>query len=226
MDNNAQIYQIQDGYAIWNEDHTNQRADGSITLIKSQWKVIVDTGLPKDKDIILKGIEEQGLTGNDIDFIVCTHGDADHTSNNNLFPHAKLIVGFDIYEGDIASFFSHELQIDTNITIMGMTGHDDRSIGVIVRTVKGIIAITGDLFEYEKDYMDIANWIAFSKNPEEQIQNRAKVWEIADYIIPGHGPMYKVDKLIHLKEVEEKALKHILTLNNVYGDTTTAEEFD
>jgi glyoxylase-like metal-dependent hydrolase (beta-lactamase superfamily II) len=215
----AKVHIIQPGYAIWSKKMKAQKADGTISMVISSVNAIIDTGLPKDKTVILKSLTKFGLTPEDIDYVICTHGDADHISNNNLFPKAKLIVGFDIYKGDSATFFQHSLRIDSNITVSAITGHDDRSIGVTVSTSEGIVVITGDLFEYKNDYKDIGNWIAFSKEPKQHIKNRAKVWEMADYIVPGHGNIFKVDKSIDLLELETNQLKKFLQKKiNVYSD--------
>lgn len=143
----------------------------------------------------------------------------DDNLNNNLFPGAKLIVGFDIYTGDTATFFQKNFKIDDNITVTEMTGHDDRSIGVLVNTHKGLVAITGDLFEYQDDWKAAKNWIAFSKRPKNHIRNRAKIWELADYIIPGHGDIFKVDKSVNILSIEMRQLKELLQKTvSVYGD--------
>lgn len=215
----AEIHIIQPGYAIWDKKMKAQRADGTISLILSEKKILVDTGLPKDKSTILNGLKEHNLEPEDIDYVICTHGDADHISNNNLFINAKLIVGFDVYENDMATFFQNSLKIDANITVVEMTGHDDRSIGVHVTTAKGLIVIAGDLFEFEGDFKDISDWVAFSKEPKQHIKTRAKVWELADYIVPGHGDMFKIDKTIDILELETTQLKKLLQKKiNVYGD--------
>lgn len=215
----AQVFVIQPGYAIWQEKLKAQKADGTITLIKSIKNVIVDTGLPKDKEVIINGLSKHGLIPEDIDYVVCTHGDADHISNNNLFPKAPLVVGFDIYHGDIATFFQENYQIDDNITVTGMVGHDDRSIGVLVKTDIGMVAVTGDLFEAEHDWKNAKDWLAFSKKPKNQIKNRARVWELADYIVPGHGDIFKVDKSINILGEETRQLKDLMQKSvNVYGD--------
>ncbi|XP_069678183.1 metallo-beta-lactamase domain-containing protein 1 isoform X2 [Periplaneta americana] len=53
---------------------------------------------------------------------------------------------------------------------------------------------TGDLFEREEDIADPSIWkyIAGSSDPEKQEQNRNKILQIADWIVPGHGPMFQV----------------------------------
>lgn len=220
MKHPAIVTVIQPGYAIWEQRMKAQRADGTITFIESHNKVIVDTGLPKDKSVILEFLKKKNLQPKDIDFVVCTHGDADHISNNNLFPSAKLIVGFDIFDGDIATFFTKKIKIDDNITVQGMTGHDDRSVGVLVRTAQGKVVIAGDLFEYQNDHLNAREWIAFSKNPKQQIKTRAQIWELADYIVPGHGDLFKVDKSANIFEIETRQLQQVLQdQGNVYGDT-------
>ncbi len=215
----AEVIVLQPGYAVWEKKLQAQKADGTITLVKSIKTIIVDTGLPKDKTAILKGLEQNGLHPRDVDYVVCTHGDADHISNNNLFPRATLVVGFDIYRRDVASFFQKNFSIDENIIVTSMIGHDDRSIGVLVKTEKGLVAITGDLFEAEGDWKNAKDWIAFSKRPKSQIRNRAKIWELADHIVPGHGDMFKVDKSVNILAKETKQLKQLLQRTvNVYGD--------
>ncbi len=215
----AKVIVLQPGYAVWDKKLKSQRADGTISLVLSQQKIVVDTGLPKDRSAILKGLKQNNLKPSDITYVICTHGDADHISNNNLFPNARLIVGFDIYDGDIATFFQKNFKVDDNVTVTSMTGHDERSIGVLAHTKEGVVAIVGDLFEYEYDWQTAKEWIAFSKQPKEQIKNRAKIWELANYIIPGHGPMFKVDKAINILREETKQLRELLQKTiNVYGD--------
>lgn len=219
MKKHAKVSIIQPGYAKWKSKLKAQQADGTITLIKSQKMIIVDTGLPKDRSAILNGLKKQKLSPARIDFVICTHGDADHISNNNLFPNAKLVVGFDIYDRDLATFFQKNFRVDENVTVTEMIGHDDRSIGVLVRTDRGLIAVTGDLFEYENDWRNAKDWIAFSKRPKQHIHNRAKIWELADYIVPGHGDMFKVDKSVNILAIEMKQLKELLQKTvSVYGD--------
>lgn len=54
--------------------------------------------------------------------------------------------------------------------------------------------IKGDLFEREEDLANPKLWkeIAGSEDPIKQEENRNKVIAFANYIIPGHGPMFRV----------------------------------
>jgi glyoxylase-like metal-dependent hydrolase (beta-lactamase superfamily II) len=51
---------------------------------------------------------------------------------------------------------------------------------------------SGDLFENEDDLEDSDIWQKNSEAPELQQQNRIEILQIADVIIPGHGPAFKV----------------------------------
>jgi glyoxylase-like metal-dependent hydrolase (beta-lactamase superfamily II) len=55
------------------------------------------------------------------------------------------------------------------------------------------VYVAGDLFEKEEDLLDPEVWrSAGSDDPDLQAANRAKVVRAADFIVPGHGPMFKV----------------------------------
>jgi glyoxylase-like metal-dependent hydrolase (beta-lactamase superfamily II) len=71
----------------------------------------------------------------------------------------------------------------------------------LVKTSKGDIVIAGDLFwwrtneEQKTDYnILVEREDPYVKNKAELEESRKKILEIADYIIPGHGKMFKVKK--------------------------------
>lgn len=52
--------------------------------------------------------------------------------------------------------------------------------------------VTGDLFECCEDLENPSLWQDNSEKPEIQEQSRIDVLKMADYIVPGHGKMFKV----------------------------------
>lgn len=197
----ATVTVLKPGYARW-EGYASQRACGTITLVKSHKNCIVDLGMPSDKALILKQLKAQRLTPKEIDYVILTHSDVDHIGNLNLFPDAVFIGGNDVIRGDhFLEFFKEKYTIDENISVLHTPGHDNRSISVLVKTAKGLVAITGDLFEYNKDWLTIDTskaWEPWSQDPEKQNASRKKIWSTADFIVPGHGDMFAVDKAIKL----------------------------
>lgn len=180
-------------------DHEGQyRATGTSSIVTGPINVVVDTGGPWDKEKLLRKLEDLKISPEDIQFVVCTHGHSDHVGNLNLFLNATHIVGFDINHKD--RYFEHCFKggevynlYNDKIVVIPTPGHMHNDVSVIVKDVQhlGTVAICGDLFECEDDakaWKDISEW------PEEQLKNRQKVQQIADYIIPGHGPMFKIKK--------------------------------
>ena len=197
----ASIVVLKPGYARW-EGYASQRACGTITLVRSLKNCIVDLGIPTDKALILKQLKAQRLYPKDIDFVILTHSDVDHIGNMNLFPDATFIGGNDVMQGDhFLEFFKEKYVVDENVSVLHTPGHDNRSISVLVKTAKGLVAITGDLFEYNKDWLTVDTseaWEPWSQDKDLQNKSRAKIWKLADYIVPGHGDMFKVDKSVVL----------------------------
>lgn len=80
-------------------------------------------------------------------------------------------------------------------------GHTSTCVSVIVRNSNFLdenmkletVGISGDLFEKEEDIEDARLWIeAGSEHVEEQRKNRLLLANRVDYIIPGHGPIFKL----------------------------------
>ena len=70
-------------------------------------------------------------------------------------------------------------------------GHTLDSVSVQIDTTKGIYVVAGDLFECKEDIENENLWKeAGSEDSKLQIENREKVLKLADFIIPGHGPMF------------------------------------
>lgn len=183
------------GYTRWTSP-VQQRADGSITLVKGPKNVIIDTGGPWNKEEIPVWLTGEGLTPRHIDFVVCTHGHSDHVGNINLFPSATLILSHDICQGDLYTVHDfaggQPFKIDDEIDVIPTPGHAGQDISVIVRTDSGIHAVVGDLFESEGDRDDESLWRSTSEFPEQQEASRRSVLDLADFIVPGHGHMFRV----------------------------------
>lgn len=102
-----------DGYSsdLFKEDDENLpfvRANCSCVLITGTTNVIVDTMTPWDSNLIIQSLTANGLTPDDISYVVSTHGHSDHIGNNNLFLKAKHIVGFCVSVKD--QYFLHPFE--------------------------------------------------------------------------------------------------------------------
>lgn len=189
------------GYSFLIDKDTLTRACGTCTLIHADGQyILVDTLGPWDSKQLLEALEERGIAPDDINIVIGTHGHPDHVGNLNLFTNAKLhFVGHSIYQDD--RYRNHPFkdgvpyQISQNVQIIPTPGHTMSCITVMVKNVVkyGTVAITGDLFENEKDLTNEKIWRdAGSDDPKQQLISRAKILSTAKYIVPGHGNIFEV----------------------------------
>lgn len=76
--------------------------------------------------------------------------------------------------------------------IVPTPGHTGRDVSVLVKeTSMGVVLVAGDLFECCNDE---DSWRMLSENPEVQEMSRRAALHMADVIIPGHGPRFKVHR--------------------------------
>ena len=113
----------------------------------------------------------------------------------------KHIVGNGIYNDDQYLFdLKNEdrvFQINPIVSVRETPGHTLSCVSVLVENAAnlGRVAITGDLFEREEDLEDESIWIdAGSEAIDDQRENRQFILDNFDWIVPGHGPMFKVRK--------------------------------
>ncbi len=174
------------------------------TLIKSDKNIVVDTSSFLEKNRLIKALSKEALTPEDIDMVILTHLHLDHIINTYLFKNAKVFSKFKggDYPGQTHYPSEGKLErtdlfkkglIAQDVDIIETPGHTEDMISVVVTTPKGMVVITGDAFPNEA-------WTDFDRQPdplwndvEEFNKSRKKILEIADYIIPGHGPMFKVE---------------------------------
>ncbi len=158
----------------------------TIILVKDKDIVmIVDPGVLEDQKMLIDKLKEEGLTINDINIVCITHSHIDHYRNIGMFPKAKTLEYYGLWDGQIADDWQEQFTDD--IRIIKTPGHDYSSITLLVKTEKGTVAICGDVFWKENFPEDDP----YASDKEKLKESRKKVLEIADYIIPGHGKMFK-----------------------------------
>lgn len=187
---------LQVGYTHWLDEH-RLRADGSITLVQGEKQVMVDTGLPQSKVVIIEALRQEGLEPGAIDVVVSTHAHSDHIGNLGLFPQALHLLGNEVFQGDEYILEHPLLQgkpylLAPGIQVVSTPGHTANDVSVLVTTDQGIVAVVGDLFESEDDLAQETLWRTFSEQPDVQQVSRNKILRVADWIVPGHGKIFLV----------------------------------
>uniref|UniRef100_A0A914P8I9 Metallo-beta-lactamase domain-containing protein n=1 Tax=Panagrolaimus davidi TaxID=227884 RepID=A0A914P8I9_9BILA len=91
-------------------------------------------------------------------------------------------------------FQSNSTFLTPNVKIIKTPGHTSEDISVIVSNTDkyGTIAISGDIFISDKDIDFPMMWKKFSHDIHEQEHSRRELICAANFIVPGHGKVFKV----------------------------------
>ena len=171
-------------------------ASSTTTLIKSNGKnIIVDPGCNRAK--LLASLKNENLEPSDVDYVVLTHSHTDHTLLTGIFTNAKILNNTEIFDNDKQVEHNNKIP-GTDVEILQTPGHIHDHCSLIVRTDEGTYIVAGDVFwwmDEEEQKIDINRPDqAHNCDMEKLIENRKIILEIADFIIPGHGKMFKVMK--------------------------------
>jgi len=171
------------------EGNAEEKTCPTITLVKDKDIImVVDPGVLENQQILVGKLKEEGLAIDDIDIVCITHSHIDHYRNIGMFPKAKTLEYYGLWDKNMVDDWQEQFTDD--IRIIKTPGHDYSSITFLVKTEKGIVAVCGDVFWKENSPKDDP----YASDKKELEKSRKKVLEMADYIIPGHGEMYKVKK--------------------------------
>lgn len=175
-------------------------ASSTCCLIKSGNKTIItDPGCNRKK--LLKALKKEKLKTKDVDYVFLSHCHIDHILLASLFEKAKFIT-FDtnlLYDQDLMLDFDKHI-LGSDIEILETPGHVLEHLSLLVNTSKGKVALAGDCLWWvkgEKQIVDVNkkdNSHPKDLNMKKLIASRKKLLKIADYVIPGHGKMFKVEK--------------------------------
>ncbi len=189
----AEVKILIEGYttADTNADIGDEKTRPTVTLVKDQdIMMVVDPGTLSDQQILVDKLKEEGLTVDDINIVCITHSHIDHYRNIGMFPKAKTLEYFGLWDGETVDDWPE--RFTENIQILKTPGHDYTGITLFVATEIGKVAICGDIFWRENSpENDI-----YATDPEKLEKSRALVLRLADWVVPGHGAMYKSQHII------------------------------
>ena len=174
-------------------------ASPTTVLIKDSGKLIlVDPGANKEK--LIQALKGEGLEPASIDIIFLTHYHIDHLLNIRLFPNNDIFDISTIYRGDEEIEFSKKIP-GTNIRVIPTPGHAYEHASLIISTAGGKICVAGDLWWWddldeqktdEKSLLSLKD--PFVKDKKALLRSREKILKLADFVIPGHGRMFRIEK--------------------------------
>lgn len=162
------------------------------TLIQANGlNIVVDPGNVSNALQLKKALKKYGLLPRDIHLVINSHNHPDHAGANFLLARAVVIDGESLNQGDEFVFYNNKipLTLAPEVSLIATPGHTATDCSVLIKTKKGIIAVVGDLFW--RSQQDKLIWVEY---PRKLKTSQAKILKLADYIIPGHGKMFKIKK--------------------------------
>lgn len=162
-------------------------ACSTITLVQDRnLNIIIDPGTTKNQNAIIQALKKEKLKASDINVVFITHAHTDHYRNIGMFTKAKTLDYWGWWDGDTSK--KANKKITKNIEIIKTPGHSDDGMTMVVKTKLGKIAICGDVY-WKKDF---PKKDSYANNPKLLAKSRRTILKLADYIIPGHGDIYRV----------------------------------
>lgn len=185
-----------EGYAYPGENSEYIASSSSVLIWDDGIKILADPGT--NSKMLIEALIKENLKPEDIDLIYLTHYHPDHFLNIRLFPGKDIFDGTTRWSED--KEFSHSGKIpDTEIEILNTPGHAQENATLLFETEKfGKVCLASDVFWWETgkqksdNYDDLIDGEDQFASDFEALKNSRKlILEKADWIIPGHGEIFK-----------------------------------
>jgi glyoxylase-like metal-dependent hydrolase (beta-lactamase superfamily II) len=148
--------------------------------------IVVDPGMAPGAAAILDPLARLGVRPEDVTEVVLSHHHPDHTMYAGLFPNAAVHDHWAIYRGDQWEDSECDGRVlSPSVQLARTPGHTAEDLVLIAGTPDGVVVTSHSWFHADSGPED--------EDPEdlEQLrESRRRILEIADRIVPGHGPAF------------------------------------
>lgn len=176
------VHVLHAGYAA-------DRVAGTVTLVRDgETLIVVDPGMVSDRTAILDPLRALGVSPEDVTHVFLTHHHPDHTVNVALFRAAEVVDFWARYRGD--EWLDHDgdgYALSPSCELWLTPGHTAEDATLIVRADDAVYAITH--LWWRSDRTPEIDPLADDQAALER--SRARVLEVADIVIPGHGAPFR-----------------------------------
>ncbi len=151
--------------------------------------IVVDPGMVARRSAILDPLRALGLEPGDVTHVFLSHHHPDHTMNVALFPNAEVVDFWARYRDDV--WLDHDgdgYRLSPHATLWLTPGHSEEDATLVVDANDGTYAFTHLWWlEDRTPEVDPLGWDQAAIE-----RNRERVLAVADVVVPGHGPSFRV----------------------------------
>src|ERR687895_1649178 len=153
-------------------------------------RIVVDPGICARQSDILDPLRALDLGPDEVTDVVISHHHPDHTLNVALFPEARVHDHWAIYDfhGRWDSIDADGREIAPSVRLMRTPGHSNEDITTLAATADGVVAFTHAWWTSDVPVED-----PYCPDPAQLRDSRARLLELADLIVPGHGAPFRPD---------------------------------
>ena len=152
--------------------------------------VVVDPGMVANRSVILAPLARLGIDPGAVTDVVFSHHHPDHTINAALFPNARIHDHWAIYTDDVWDSRDAEgYEISPSIKLIRTPGRSAEDITTLAGTPAGVVAFTHVWWTATIPQED-----PYAIDAETLRASRKRVLEVADQVVPGHGPLFVPDE--------------------------------
>lgn len=184
-----------EGYAKVNKDGTWDATSSTTLIDTGKLKIIVDPGC--DRELLLQALKKENLKTTNIDYVFITHYHPDHCSLMGIFENATVFDSLQYQKGPIGGDLTGKYLPKTDVEIVKTPGHSHEHASLLVNTQKCKVLVGADIFWWkdgEEQTVDIDKDDDFASDISKLKSSRQNALKIANFIIPGHGKMFKVNE--------------------------------
>ena len=167
------------------------RCTSSCSLVRDgNALIVIDPGLAPSQDAILDPLRALGVEPAAVTDVVLSHHHPDHALNAALFPAARVHDHWAIYDfaGRWDDVEAEGRVLAPSVSLLRTPGHSAEDISTLVGTEDGIVVFTHLWWSDEGPAED-----PYAPDAAVLHASRARVLELADLIVPGHGAPFRPD---------------------------------
>jgi glyoxylase-like metal-dependent hydrolase (beta-lactamase superfamily II) len=174
---------VVDVLVVGSVDTSAGTVESTISLVRDgAATIIIDPGMVDDRRQILEPLEALAVDQNDVTDIVFSHHHPDHTLNAALFPNARVHDHWAVYYRNTFTRRPAEGTLITpSVRLIATPGHSPQDITTLVGTAEGVYAFTHVWWHEAGPPIDPL------ADMDELHVSRARVLQVANRVIPGHG---------------------------------------